>query len=70
MEKKCPFNNEVCNEQCELYIAFDELNESLAARLSSLGVITRGKGSCAFKTIAMSNARRIYENTSTSAKRI
>lgn len=63
MEKKCPFNNEICNEQCELYIAFDELNESLAARLSSLGVITRGKGTCSLKTLAMSSARRIYENT-------
>ena len=70
MEKKCPFNNEVCNEQCELYIAFDELNESLAARLSSLGVISRDKGTCAFKTIAMSEARRIYENANAGVKRI
>ena len=65
MEKKCPFNNEVCNESCELYIAYDELNESLAARLSSLGVINRGNGTCSLKTLAMSSARRIYENTNT-----
>ena len=69
MDKKCPFNNDVCNEQCELFISFDELNESLAARLSSLGVINRGKGTCSLKTLAMSSARRIYENTNT-GKRI
>jgi len=65
MEKRCPFSNTQCDESCELFISFDELNESLGARLSSLGVISRNKGTCSLKVMAMSNARRIYETTTT-----
>lgn len=68
VEKSCPFGNQKCSKECALYIDCDELNELLGARLSSLGVLDRKKGTCSLKTIAMSSARYIFENTTT-AKR-
>ena len=45
--KTCPFaENRVCNEMCPLFISPDELNEFVAARLSSIGVIDRANGEC------------------------
>lgn len=63
--KNCPFNHGECNSDCALFIDTNDLNELLAARLSSLGVLDRDKGICSLKTIAMSAGRYIFENTST-----
>lgn len=63
--KTCPFNNEVCTNACALFIDIEDLNELLAARLASLGVLERENGVCSLKTIAMSAGRFIFENTST-----
>lgn len=63
--KSCPFNQDVCSKDCALFIDTNDLNELLAARLSSLGVLNREKGVCSLKTLAMSSARYIFENTVT-----
>lgn len=63
--QKCPFNNGTCNSECALFINPDDLNELLLNRLASLGVVNRDKGTCSLKTLAMSNARNIFENTTT-----
>ena len=63
--KNCPFNQSVCSVECALFIDPSDLNELLAARLASLGVLDRENGVCSLKTIAMSAGRYIFENTST-----
>ena len=63
--KNCPFNNAECNKNCGLFIDPEDLNELLLLRLSSLGVLDRNNGVCSLKAIAMSNARSIFENTTT-----
>lgn len=63
--KKCPFNHDICTSECALFIDTADLNELLAARLASLGVLDRENGVCSLKTMAMSAGRFIFENTST-----
>ncbi len=63
--KYCPFKHEECTSDCALFIASEDLNELLAARLASLGVISKDGGVCSLKTLAMSAGRYIFENTST-----
>ena len=63
--KSCPFNKTECTSECALFIDVADLNELLAARLASLGVLDRENGMCSLKTIAMSASRYIFENTST-----
>ena len=63
--KQCPFNHGVCDKSCALFIDVADLNEQLAARLASLGVLDRENGMCSLKTIAMGTSRYIFENTST-----
>lgn len=63
--KKCPFNQGECTNECSLFIDTEDLNELLAARLASLGVLDRTNGMCSLKSIAMSAGRYIFENTST-----
>ena len=63
--KKCPFNRDICDKECALFVDANDLNELLAARLASLGVIDKENGMCSLKTIAMSSSRYIFENTST-----
>jgi len=63
--KDCPFNHGNCNKDCALFIDAGDLNELLAARLSSLGVLDRENGMCSLKSLAMSSGRYIFENTST-----
>lgn len=65
MEKKCPFGNCQCTPDCALFIAPEDLNELVTARLSSLGVIDRKHGTCSLKTIALASGRYIFENTTT-----
>ncbi len=64
--KTCPFSsNRECNNECPLYIAPEELNEFVAARLSSIGIINRKEGECSLKMLALSQGRFIFENTTT-----
>ena len=66
MVKKCPFTQGDCTSECSLFIAIDDLNELVSARLSSLGVVDKNNsGSCSLKMLAMSGGRYIFENTST-----
>ena len=63
--KKCPFINGECDNTCALFIDPKDLNELLLNRLASLGVLDRDFGICSLKTLAMSNARNIFEHTTT-----
>ena len=63
--KKCPFNSDNCNNECELYIDPDELNEQVVNRLVSIGVMQKSTGHCSFKNLALASMREIFENTST-----
>ena len=65
ISKKCPFKLDVCDKTCALFIDPEDLNELLLNRLASLGVVDRNNGMCSLKTLAMSNARNIFENTTT-----
>lgn len=66
MVKKCPFSQGDCTPECSLFVSIDDLNELVAARLSSLGVVDKNiSGSCSFKMLAMSGGRYIFENTAT-----
>lgn len=66
MSKTCPFSNEkICNKECPLFIAPDDLNEFVSARLSSIGVLDRTSGSCSLKLLALSQSRMVFENTNT-----
>lgn len=65
---KCPFNGSECTRECALYIHSDELNESVRNKLASLGVISKEKGMCSYKNIAMSMSRHIFENTVTNMR--
>lgn len=69
MVKKCPFTQGDCTPDCSLFIATEDLNEFVAARLGSLGVVDKkNNGSCSLKMLAMSGGRYIFENTA--AKRL
>ena len=63
--KNCPFNHGTCTVDCALFVDANDLNELLAARLASLGVLDRENGMCSLKTTAMSLGRYIFENTTT-----
>ena len=66
MNKTCPFStNKECNANCPLFVAPDDLNEFVTARLSSIGIIDRQNGSCSLKVLALSQSRMIFENTNT-----
>ena len=66
MTKTCPFSAEKeCNSNCPLFVAPDDLNEFVSARLGSIGVIDRQNGSCSLKILALSQSRMIFENTNT-----
>ncbi len=62
----CPFTSgKICNKECPLFVAPDDLNEFVTARLSSIGIIDRSKGSCSLRILALSQSRAIFENTNT-----
>ena len=64
MKKTCPFGNDrPCNDTCPLFISPDDLNEFVTARLGSIGIIDRNEGECSFRMIALSQSRKIFENT-------
>ena len=62
--KNCPFKNEVCSSECALFISSSELNEMVANRLKSIGVICYDQdGICSLKNMALAQSRFIFENT-------
>lgn len=62
--KNCPFKNNTCDENCALYINSKELNEMVANRLKSIGVISSdADGICSLKNIALAQSRYMFENT-------
>lgn len=63
--KHCPFQNEVCTNECALFIDTNDLNELLAGRLASLGILNKDNGVCSLRALAMSAGRYIFENTTT-----
>ena len=63
--KRCPFNKEECTRECALFIAPDDINENMSARLNSLGVYDKQNGLCSLKGIALSTSRFIFEKTTT-----
>ena len=64
MTKTCPFApKKECNSDCPLFIAPEDLNEFVTARLSSIGVVDRKIGSCSLKVLALSQSRLIFERT-------
>ena len=66
MEKTCPFSaNKLCDATCPLFVAPNDLNEFVTARLTSIGVMDRKNGLCSLKMLALSQSRMIFENTNT-----
>ena len=66
MTKTCPFTaGKECNSDCPLFIAPNDLNEFVSARLNSIGIIDRQNGSCSLKVLALSQSRMVFENTNT-----
>ena len=66
MSKTCPFSEQKsCNNECPLFVAPEDLNEFVSARLCSIGVLDRKNGSCSLKLLALSQSRMIFENTNT-----
>lgn len=66
MTKTCPFSaNKDCNSDCPLFIAPDDINEFVAARLCSIGVLDKKVGNCSLKVLALSQSRMIFETTKT-----
>ena len=64
--KKCPFSERECNDTCPLFISMDELNETVANRLHSIGVLLKTDdtpGICSIKNLALAQSRSIFENT-------
>ena len=62
--KNCPFKNCECNSECGLFIKTSELNELVANRLKSIGVLTcEEDGMCSLKNMALAQSRYIFENT-------
>lgn len=65
MSKTCPFSERNCDNSCPLYIAPEDLNEFVSARLSSIGVMSRSEGECSLRMLALSQSRVVFENTNT-----
>ena len=66
MSKTCPFTaGRICDSECPLFVAPNDLNEFVSARLCSIGVLDKQNGNCSLKMLALSQSRMIFENTST-----
>ena len=61
MAKKCPFSFDECNKDCALFIAPTDLNELVAARLTSIGVYDKQNGMCSLKNYALAKSRVVFE---------
>ena len=64
-KKVCPFRNTECTTDCMLYISSEELNETVHARLRSIGVVS-GNGDCAMKNLALVQMRKMFESSNVS----
>ena len=64
---ECPFNKDICNDTCSLYIKPEDINENMLNKLASIGVFSRNEGTCSFRVIALAQARSLYENTNTNS---
>lgn len=62
---KCPFSHDECGDFCSLYIKPDDMSETMRNKLASIGVVSREKGYCSFKIMALASGRSIFENTKT-----
>ena len=66
MVKTCPFTAEKeCNSECPLFVAPEDLNEFVSARLGSIGIVDKRQGSCSLRILALSQSRMVFENTKT-----
>lgn len=63
MTKKCPFNFDECSSECALFIHPMDLNDMVAARLTSIGVFDKENGMCSFKNQALAKSREIFEKS-------
>ncbi|MCQ2958345.1 MAG: hypothetical protein MJ180_05540 [Candidatus Gastranaerophilales bacterium] len=65
MNKICPFGSDknACDETCALYIAPDDINETVRNKLASLGVLSRDEGICSYKHIALCMGRNIFSQS-------
>lgn len=63
--RECPFNKDICDNTCTLYIKTEDINENMLNKLASIGVFSREEGTCSFRVIALAHARALYENTNT-----
>jgi hypothetical protein len=64
--KNCPFKEQKCDGSCALFISVDELNETVANRLRSIGIFMdtdEAQGMCSLKNFALSQSRYMFENT-------
>lgn len=62
--KKCPFKEQICNSDCALFINYKEMNDTVANRLRSIGVMSDIDGGiCSLKNMALAQSRYIFENT-------
>ena len=64
--KNCPFREQKCDNNCALFISSEELNETVANRLRSIGVLLDTdeiQGMCSLKNLALAQSRQIFENT-------
>jgi len=61
--KKCPFKQEVCSNECSLFIEPNDMSETMRNKLASIGVVSREEGACSFKILAMSQSRTIFEQS-------
>lgn len=62
-KKTCPFKDErICDATCALFIEPDELNETFANKLKSIGVMNN-EGLCAIKNIGLAQSRTIFESS-------
>lgn len=63
MKKSCPFNNDVCDDTCALYISPEDLNETVRNKLASIGVLKRDEGLCSLTNMAHCLNRHIFESS-------
>ena len=61
--KKCPFNFDVCTQECALFIAPTDINDLVASRLTSIGVYDKQNGMCSLKNHALAKSREIFEKS-------
>ena len=53
MSKTCPFTaGRICDSECPLFVAPNDLNEFVSARLCSIGVLDKQNGNCSLKMLA------------------